>query len=340
MKSAPSNDAVSTDAPLKPTENPPPRDYVGWSTPHPLLLSFRTGRWRWFWALLTTFSAVALLVAIMFAISRLGPAESSGWAESETVLRLGVPFDYAMIVLVWGILAGAGLTALRLVKGDRVGLALMPGGAFHAFDFVKAAAAIALVYSASALLSFGLTPQDFSRPGRMPSFWAWLALGLLVILVQSASEEIFFRGVLFRVWGAVIPYAWVVSALIMSVFIALHIPNADVQRDVAVGLMTFVAGEILAYYVLLRTGSLAAPIGLHWANNAFQFFIVSTTPPGDTDTAIFVYTDPVYAANGSRFFDPTTYIVGAGSVALIALLLFWRRSPLYLPRRTSCSAAT
>lgn len=335
MKSATSDDAASSTAPSRPNDNPPPRrDYSAWLAPHPLLLSFRTERWPWFWALITTLSAVALLFAMMFAMSEFGPTDSSGWAESETVLRLGVPTDYAMIVVVWGILAVAGLAALRLVKGDSARLALMPMGRFHAIDFVKAAAAIVVVYSAGALLFLGLTPQDFARPDRTPGFWGWLALGLIVILVQSSAEEIFFRGVLFRVWGAVVPYAWAASSLIMCVFIALHIPNADVQQDLPVALMTFLAGETLAYYVLIRTGCLAAPIGLHWANNVFQFFIVSSTPPGNTDTAIFVYTDPVYTANGSRLLDLATYIVGASSMALIALLLFWPRSPLFLPRRT------
>lgn len=154
-----------------------------------------------------------------------------------------------------------------------------------------------------------------------------------MILIQSAGEEIFFRGVLFRVWGAVIPYAWLTAALIMSGFIALHVPNDDVQRDVSLGLITFVTGEVIAYTVLVRTKCLAAPIGLHWANNIFQFFIVTTTPPATNDTAIFVYSDPVYAAGGSRLFDVTTLVMTISGTALLVALLFWRRSPLYLPRR-------
>lgn len=324
------------------TDTPPGRDdgllppepelRAGWRTPHPLLLSFRSNRWRWPWAILTTLTALALMAGMMAASTFLVP-ENSDWTETQSILRLGVASDYWLILEIWGGLATAALLALRVVKGDRIALAFTATGTFHISDFAKAALAILITFTAASLVTYAMTPADFMRPERTPAFWGWLAFGLFVILIQSAAEETFFRGVLFRVWGAVIPYAWLASALIMSVFIALHVPNGDVQRDLAMGLITFVIGEALAYYALVRTKCLAAPIGLHWANNIFQFFLVATRPPNSTDTAIFVYTDPVYSAGGSRLLDPASHVMTIAGIVLVLTLLFWQRSPLYLPKR-------
>jgi membrane protease YdiL (CAAX protease family) len=154
-----------------------------------------------------------------------------------------------------------------------------------------------------------------------------------VILVQSAAEEIFFRGFLFRVWGAVIPYPLIVCGLLMALFIAIHIPNPDMQRDLAMGLVVFMGGEAVAYAALLRTKTLAASMGLHWANNIFAIFFLATVPLADSSAAVLVYTDPVYAAGGSRALDPITHLTNIAAVAVLVALLFWRRSPLYLPRR-------
>jgi membrane protease YdiL (CAAX protease family) len=308
---------------------------AGRDTARAYLLSFRTGRWRWPWAVLATLIGVLAAVAMMIGASALFPASIDAKPEASSLLRPGELADYLVILVAWTLLAVAALVALRLVKGDRPGLAFTATGTFYWSDFAKTATAIILAFAASYALTYVITPKDFAMPARDNGFYGWLAFGVIVIFIQSGAEEIYFRGFLFRVWGAVIPYAWLAAGLIMSVFIALHIPNPDVQRDVWMALITFVSGEILAYWVLMRTKCLAASWGLHWANNAFQFFLVAAEPMGDPDAAIFVYTDPVYAAGGSRLTDPLSHLMTvAGLLALVAML-FWRRSPLYLPKRAA-----
>lgn len=303
-----------------------------WRAAHPMLLSFRTNRWRWPWAVLTTILAFGLALSSMLAASLLLPQPPPD-APDTVLMRVGEPNYYILIFVGWSLLAASGLIALRLIKGDAAGSVLTSADRFHGGDLVKAGLAILLTFSAASLLTYLVAPNDFSASPWSAMFWRWLLIGLAVIFVQSSAEEIFFRGALLRTWGAVLPYTFAAPALIMCCFIALHVPNADVQRDLYVGLSVFVLGEVLAYYALLRTKSLAAPMGLHFANNAFQFFLVRTRPPDDVDTAIFVYTDPVYAAHGSRLLDPMTYVMAAAGAILIVLLLFWSKSPLYLPRR-------
>lgn len=262
---------------------------------------------------------------------------TAGWdveSDSDAILRPGHMSDYAIVVIAWTLLAIAGLVALRAVKGDPVRRAFAAAETFALSDFAKCAAALLLVYGSVGGLTYLITPQDFSWPQRPAQFYGWLALGLFVILVQSAAEEIFFRGFLLRVWGAVIPYPLVVCGLLMALFIAIHIPNPDMQRDLTMGLVVFIGGEAVAYAALLRTKTLAASMGLHWANNIFAIFLLATVPLADSAAAVFVYTDPVYAAGGSRAFDPLTHLTNIAAVAALVALLFWHRSPLCLPRRS------
>lgn len=302
-----------------------------------MLLSFRTRRWRWYWAIVSTLTGALLAVALMLAAA----AATHGLdtrGETEALLRPGSLSDYIVILMGWTLLGLAGLLTLRVAKGDAMACAFTSCGTFPVRDFVKTAAAILIVYVLGALPSYIVTPQDFSRPERAPDFYAWLIFGLFVILVQSLGEEIFFRGFLFRVWGAVFPFPWVAPALIMAVFISIHIPNPDMQRDLATGVSVFISGEIIAYAALLRTKALAASWGLHWGNNIYAFFLMATAPMGDTDAAIFVYTDPVYAAGGTHALDPAAYGVTLASFLSIAALLFWDRSPLCLPKRAVVGA--
>lgn len=297
-----------------------------------MLMSFRTHRWRWYWALLATLIG-GLLAIFLLAGSAALISAGDDRGDGDALLRPGHLPDYVMILVAWGLLATTGLLALRFIKGDPLRRAFTSTDVFPLADLVKTAIALFIVYCGGAALTYVFTPEDFARPLRAPGFYNWLALGLFVILVQSAAEEIFFRGFLFRVWGAVFPYPFVAPALIMTAFISLHIPNPDMQRDIVVGLSVFIAAEIIAYAALLRTKSLAATIGLHWANNVYAFFLVATAPAGDTDAAIFIYTDPVYAAGGTHTLDPAAHAVNLAGVACVVALLFWERSPFCLPKR-------
>ncbi len=297
-----------------------------------LLLSFRTGRWRWYWAILASALGVLLamsgIIAAAFVTSGLDMD-----SDSEALLRPGHLPDYMIVLVVWTLLAISGLVALRVVKGDSLRRAFTATGQFPLSDFAKCAVALLLVYGGVAAITFAVTPQDFSWPQRTADFYGWLALGLVVIFIQSAAEEIFFRGFLLRVWGAVIPYPLIVCGLLMALFISIHIPNPDMQRDLAMGLVVFIGGEAVAYAALLRTKTLSASMGLHWANNIFAIFLVVTVPLTDSSAAVFVYTDPVYTAGGSRALDATSHLTNIAAVLALVLLLFWHRSPLALPRR-------
>lgn len=307
----------------------------------PFLLGFRTGRWRLPWALLATATAIALIFALGFvgmAVVNLIDPDAGETGSGAALFRMGHVGDYLLVIAIWLALAFGGLLSLRLVKGDPMRLAFTQTGHFHASDFAKTAAALAIVYGLSIAVSYAVDPAAFTIPERRPDFPVWLALGITVILVQSASEEVLFRGALFRIWGAIIP-ARIVIAGITALFIGLHLENDDVQTDVGVAVIVFALSEIVAYWMLLRTKCLAAPMGLHWMNNVSALFLVASMPGGDPELSVAIYTDPILTAGGSRLLDPWGWIMTLLAFGLLLALLLWRGSPLQLPQREAIAAA-
>ena len=94
-------------------------------------------------------------------------------------------------------------------------------------------------------------------------------VGLRAVLVQTLAEDVFFLGYLQRTWGAVLPLQLPMAAALTTVFLLPHLANQDVQRDILLGVLHFAIMTPISIAMLLRTQSLAAAAGLHWANNAF-----------------------------------------------------------------------
>ena len=151
-----------------------------------------------------------------------------------------------------------------------------------------------------------------------------------VLLVQSLGEEVLFRGYLFRIWGAVVPHRLLVLLPISATFIALHTLNDDFKQDPPGGYIQFIVGEAIAYFMVMRTGSLAAGWGLHWLNNAWAFAILPTVPGQSFDVAIAIYRSPVLEQGRSNVGDPLSVACFVLGVGLLLVLLLWRGSPLYL----------
>ena len=303
--------------------------------PDPVLLQAREGRWRWPWGI-----GGLLLAAFLFVLLSLGVvlfqdiAVRKGWIIGGFPQNV-FPLDPAQPITYVDVLLGslpfliAPLIVLPLVHGVSWRRAFSYGAGFQWGQFGRAA--LALLVLALLALAAGnvLEPQQYRFPTPSLSLAVWIVLALGVVFVQSLGEEVMFRGYLLRAWGAVVPYRLPVVAAVIAAFVAGHLGNEDLQRDLAVNVIYFVVGEVIAYAVLFRTQNLAACAGLHWMNNVLA--LVTPTVPGQpTDLALAIYTDPVYVAGGSRLFDPFTHATALVGAVMLLTMLFWRRSPFYL----------
>ena len=182
-------------------------------------------------------------------------------AAAETVFSLVV---FAPLLLA-GLAGGAIGRRNAAAPGDRpwpslgVGLLIGSGGV---------AAAVCYAWLAGGLTSGVAAP--------VATLLAW---GLAVVLVQTAAEEVFFRGwlqpALAARWGA----APAVGAAALA-FAALHIAGAPEMLG-AVPLLNMVLGGVMFGLLALLRRGIAAALGVHWAWNASEQLLWGLDPnPG------------------------------------------------------------
>ncbi|MFD7834315.1 CPBP family intramembrane glutamic endopeptidase [Streptomyces sp. NPDC059761] len=222
-----------------------------------------------------TWTAVGITVAVLAAAN----LALHRWSGLPGLVTAVVVSALLLGVLHWagGTRADAGLAAGTLARGARWALALI--------------AMVGVVYLVGALLPVTRTLFEDRRYYGMSGSEVLLRAFVLVPVGTVLVEEVAFRGVLYglvlRVRGAV--WATAVSSLLFGlwhVLPSLHLAAAKpalttVFGGSALGAALAVVGAVLftaAAGVLFcelrrRSGSLLAPMGLHWAVNAFGYLV-------------------------------------------------------------------
>ena len=194
----------------------------------------------------------------------------------------------------FGGLALGTAVAVRLLHRRPAASLFGPGG-FRPHAFGLAVAAIAGLALVTTAASLGLAP-----PVRQATVAAWaglLPLALGLVLVQTAAEELFFRGYLTQALAARFrsPLAW---ALLPSLaFGALHWDGGAYGGDAWLAVVAATAVGLVLTDVTAVTGNLSAAIGLHFANNVAALVVVAM--PGPT-AALALWVSPVDALHPMR----------------------------------------
>ena len=305
-------------------------------TPDPALLCVRDGRWRWPWAVLGTvltaglYFALIQVIAALFATLQIDFPDYTTDDGAEQLFVPGQWTTYALIVLTFAPLALAPIFVFRVVHGRR--WADWPFRALSSrwSDFLKVAAAFFVVSVVGYGIGYVLFPERFAWQARGLDFWPWFALGALTLLLQTFAEEAAFKGYLMRVWGAVFPFPVFVASVLTVLFIALHWTNDDFARDPAMGVVHFLIGAWISFFLYFRTRGLAAPTGMHWANNMSALLLVATLPSQSPAAALMSYRDPVLTAGGSNLTSIETWLAMLAGNGLFFLLLILPQSPFHV----------
>lgn len=302
--------------------------------PDALLLAGRIGRWRLPWAVLGTACVVVLSVLLVVVAGWIEGRVARGFGRlrsDDTSLIPGHLEDFVGFALFGIALAAATAIVLAVVHGQDPRLAISPQRRFDWRLFARTATAYLLVLMVGTLIDFAIEPSSYTLNLRPLSHVPWLLLGMLVILPQAFGEDFVFKGYLTRVWGAVLPVRALLVPLVAGLFTSLHTVNDDMKTDLIFNTIGFVATEILALLIFVRTGSLAATTGYHWMNNVYTFCLVATYPGQSDALALVRATDTLVVAGKSHLYDVPSWISLFASLAALSLLLFWRRSPFCLP---------
>lgn len=187
-----------------------------------------------------------------------------------------------LLATFWGLWLGVWLVS-RLLHRRGLSTVFAHDGRIR-LDQFAIGMALAAGYLALSLGSTWLSGAPPMRSDLPVEYWlAALAPMLLLVFLQSAGEEIFFRGYLTQQLAARIPHPIVWGMLPSLAFGLAHTANAGGDAQFAIYYVTVATllGLVMTAMVW-RTGGLAAAMGFHLMNNIGAMLLVGVagvTPP-------------------------------------------------------------
>ncbi|MBK5925255.1 CPBP family intramembrane metalloprotease [Rhodovulum sulfidophilum] len=266
------------------------------------------------WRLIVGLLVVLLVYVGVFstmlvaAYPALGPMAYFGW-----IMGLAAPATPGQTLFVLTSFLGMGLGVLIATPALHY---REPGSLFGpARDWARGFfGALKVLVPAYALL-FGLAFATMPLEANLdPGTWArMLPLALLLILIQTGSEELLFRGYLQQQLAARFAWRAVWMGLPALIFTALHY-NPAAGMNNAIGLVGILAFALAAADLTERSGSLGTAMGWHFVNNVSSLLFTSVK---GTITGLALFVTP---------FDVTDTATAPWAMALdlIAILLLWR----------------
>ena len=170
-------------------------------------------------------------------------------------------------------------------------------------------------------LTLGFIEVEFVFNGE--KFWIYALVSLLFIPLQSATEEIVFRGYFNQGLTHLLKSKWIAFTLTSFAFMALHLSNPEALEGAASGTLPIVMsgyfffGFAMCLIVWIDDG-LETAIGIHAGNNCFAAIIMNYENSVLPTPSIFMTgSDPVK--------DAVSTIIVLG--VLVAIIWFWRGGP-------------
>lgn len=259
--------------------------------------------------------AIPIAIAVMIA------AGGVNLAFDDLESRTGIALLLASVV--WLIPATA--FALRLVHRRRPSSVLGVAGAFSLRQFGRAFAVMAIVLVAATLVGLLFDPRIDRGPSSLAGWATFAPLLAVLILLQTAAEEVFFRGYLVQMLALRFRSPLVWGGIPAILFTLLHW-NGELSTVMNLGaLATIAAFAVAATVLLVRTGNLGAAMGFHFANNvvALLFFSSSTS---FNAVALFVL-PPIESPEWSTFYAVLVAGAQIAVIVLVTILLIHGRSP-------------
>ena len=182
----------------------------------------------------------------------------------------------------------------------------------------------AVLGSLTAIIHFtGISPI---RGNFQPStFFTYALISLLIIPLQSGTEEIIFRGYLNQAFFHLFRNKWIVFTITSALFASVHLANPEALKGAEQGVLPLTMSSyfffgFVACLLVWMDGGLESAIGFHAANNTFA--------------AVFVnYEGSVLPTPSLFMVQPDTYIDIAVTLAALAIIgfLLYRTRSLALP---------
>lgn len=270
---------------------------------------------------LTGITALVSFVALFTSIPMMNTPESG--ALLSKVLAAS-PMAYALMLLTFpGTLVGIYLVQKFIHKRTILSLHT----AAKKFRWKRAFQGLVFMWGVLALTTIILHMSGLSEIAKVEfnasKFFKFALVSLLLIPLQSATEEIFFRGYLNQAGERILKSKWTAFIVTSLLFMCVHLANPEAREGAANGILPLVMSGyflfgFIACLMVFIDGGLESAIGVHVANNTFA--AVAVNYEGSV-----LPTPSLYMATPKLSVDLPTGVI---SLAAVTLLLYLTRKPL------------
>ncbi len=209
-------------------------------------------------------------------------------------------FPFALLTLAGGL--------LLLHKRPLISL-LNPSGRIEWRKIIFSGALWFVLSGISDLILALISPDNYRFTFDFSKFLPYLALGLILIPIQTSTEEFIFRGYLTQWMGRYSKRLWLPLVAPSIVFMLLHSLNPEVGAyGILMTMPVYLGIGLLLGWLTLRSESLELALGLHAANNLYAALIV---------------TFPNSALPSPALFSIGTYQPGAALIVFVVVSLLY-----------------
>jgi membrane protease YdiL (CAAX protease family) len=247
-----------------------------------------------FWRYILTILAVvwvaiiAQLIVASVAFIAEGTININQFSPMATLLVTMIPFPCALLAL-WG--------GLRLLHKRPLISLINPSGNIL-WKRALFSGVVWFVLSALTDVIFSLiNPSDYVWSFNFKKFLPYFIAAVLLIPIQTSTEELFFRGYFTQWMGRFSKGIWLPLIIPSIVFMLLHSLNPEVTAYGFLLTMPLYLGiGLLLGWLTLRSQGIEMAIGLHAANNLYAALIVTFPSSALPSPALFSINkyDPVY----------------------------------------------
>ncbi|MGB5871650.1 MAG: CPBP family intramembrane glutamic endopeptidase [Albidovulum sp.] len=216
---------------------------------------------------------MALIVALL-AIIRWHYGDLIAFGIFSAMSAGATPGALILLFLTFTATAVAVFAVARLLHGRRAGTLFGPPRRVIS-DFLSVARVVIALNLGLLVLALATAhSDDLSRHVPFGTFVIYLPFAVLGVFIQSAAEELVFRGYLQQQLAARFHMPLIWMGLPSALFAWLHYaPDVYGLNAVLIAVWAGIFG-LLAADLTARTGNLGAAIGFHFANNLAAFLFI------------------------------------------------------------------
>jgi membrane protease YdiL (CAAX protease family) len=269
---------------------------------------------------------------LIFALSSNIVMDVLGLTGGQNAYVEGVStFGTLMQLLTFGI-GGVGLVMLvNLLHGRGFWSLIGPVRAAWR-DLIVVTVAVALVLLVQEVLPpwYDLSIANM-RP--LPRWVLLIPVTVIVLLIQTGTEELMFRGYLQQQLACLSPRRWVWMGIPSVMFGTLHYWNGQGAAQGALWAFWAMMLGMACADLTARSGNLGAAVGLHLANNAFALLLYGIAGWSGTGVALFLfpYEDPAIYSDGiDALISP--WVILHLATQILSVLVMWLAARIAIRR--------